>query len=199
MTQRPHPEALLDAAVRYANHGIPILPDQLVNRRPDPAAGPPVCACRRRDCPALPIHGPRRLDRDNDAWHTSHVGRWWTANPDAAIATVAGVARVPCVVVPVEPARPVYWQCWAVAAAAGADGRASGGVGPAVDELVGEDGNAVVGVADGGIEQCFGMRSLGHLGISSCCMARRRVPPIVRPVGWTRSRWVAGGSVVASS
>src|SRR6266511_600389 len=99
----------------------------------------------------------------------------------------------------VEAARPVYWQCWAVAAAAGADGRASGGVGPAVDELVGEDGNAVVGVADGGIEQCFGMRSLGHLGISSCCMARRRVPPIVRPVGWTRSRWVAGGSVVASS
>ncbi len=92
MTQRPHPEALLDAAVRYANHGIPILPDQLVNRRPDPAAGPPVCACRRRDCPALPIHGPRRLDRDNDAWHTSHVGRWWTANPDAAIATVAGAA-----------------------------------------------------------------------------------------------------------
>src|SRR6266511_600384 len=62
MTQRPHPEALLDAAVRYANHGIPILPDQLVNRRPDPAAGPPVCACRRRDCPALPIHGPSRLD-----------------------------------------------------------------------------------------------------------------------------------------
>src|SRR6266511_3008315 len=92
MTQRPHPEALLDAAVRYANHGIPILPDQLVNRRPDPAAGPPLGACRRRDCPALPIHGPRRLDRDNDAWHTSHVGRWWTANPDAAIATVAGAA-----------------------------------------------------------------------------------------------------------
>src|SRR6266540_4095971 len=92
MTQRSHPQTLRDAAIRYANHGIPILPDQLANHRPDLAADAPVCACRRRDCPALPIHGPRRLDRHTSAWHTSHVGRWWTANPDAAIATVAGAA-----------------------------------------------------------------------------------------------------------
>jgi Bifunctional DNA primase/polymerase, N-terminal len=92
MTQRSHPLTLRDAAIRYANHGILILPDQLANRRPDLAAGAPVCACRRRDCPALPVHPPRRLDRDNVARHTSHVGRWWTANPHAAIATVAGAA-----------------------------------------------------------------------------------------------------------
>jgi len=92
MAQRSHPVTLRDAAIRYATHGIPILPDQLANCRPDLAAGAPVCACRRRDCPALPIHPPRRLDQDNGARPASHVGRWWTANPDAAIATVAGAA-----------------------------------------------------------------------------------------------------------
>src|SRR6266540_889328 len=92
MTQRSHPLTLRDAANRYANHGIPILPDRLASRRSDPAAGVPVCTCRRRDCPALPVHRPRRPDRDNGAQQTSHVDRWWTANPDAAIATVAGAA-----------------------------------------------------------------------------------------------------------
>jgi Bifunctional DNA primase/polymerase, N-terminal len=92
MVRLPYPLTLRDAAIRYANHGIPILPDQLASRRPDLAAGAPVCACRRRDCPAQPVHPPRWLDRDNDAWPTSHVGRWWTANPHAAIATVAGAA-----------------------------------------------------------------------------------------------------------
>ena len=92
MARRPQPVTLRDAAIHYANHGIPILPDQLANHRPNLAAGAPVCTCRRRDCPALPVHPPRRLDRDNGARHTSHVGRWWTANPDAAITTVSGAA-----------------------------------------------------------------------------------------------------------
>jgi hypothetical protein len=92
MTQRAHPETLRDAAIRYANQGIPILPDQLASHRPNLTADVPVCACRRRDCPAQPVHPPRRPDRDNGAQHMGYVGRWWTANPDAAIATVAGAA-----------------------------------------------------------------------------------------------------------
>jgi hypothetical protein len=52
----------------------------------------PVCACRRRDCPALPLHLPRRIDQDTDAGQKAEVGRWWTITPDAAIATVAGTA-----------------------------------------------------------------------------------------------------------
>jgi Bifunctional DNA primase/polymerase, N-terminal len=92
MTQRSQPGTLRDAAIRYANQGIPILPDQLGSHRPNLAAGPPVCTCHRRDCPALPLHAPCPLDRDDAAARTSHVGRWWTANPDAAIATVAGAA-----------------------------------------------------------------------------------------------------------
>jgi hypothetical protein len=92
MARRPHPATLRDAAIRYANHGIPVLPDPLADRRPDLAGAPPVCTCHRRDCPALPVHPPRRLDRDNGPRQASHIGRWWTASPDAAIATVAGAA-----------------------------------------------------------------------------------------------------------
>jgi hypothetical protein len=92
MARRPHPETLREAAIRYANHGIPILPDKLADRRPDLAATAPICTCRRRDCPALPVHPPRRHNRNNGEQHMNHVGRWWTATPDAAIATVAGAA-----------------------------------------------------------------------------------------------------------
>ncbi len=92
MTQRSQPGTLREAAIRYANQGIPILPDQLASHPPDLAAGAPVCTCHRRDCPALPLHAPCPLDRDDAAKRTSHVDRWWTANPDAAIATVTGAA-----------------------------------------------------------------------------------------------------------
>src|SRR6266540_3202288 len=92
MPQRPHPETLRAAAIGYASLGIPILPDQPDNRWPDPVAGPPVCTCRRRDCPGLPVHLPRHLDLDGSARHARDVGRWWTATPDAAVATVAGAA-----------------------------------------------------------------------------------------------------------
>ncbi len=92
MPQRPHPETLRAAAIGYASLGIPILPDQPDNRWPDPVAGPPVCTCRRRDCPGLPVHLPRHLDLDGSARHARDVGRYWTATPDAAVATVAGAA-----------------------------------------------------------------------------------------------------------
>jgi hypothetical protein len=61
MAPRSHPD-LLRAAVGYANQGIPVLPDQLAGHPPE-LAGPPVCACRRRDCPAPALHQPGRLDR----------------------------------------------------------------------------------------------------------------------------------------
>jgi Bifunctional DNA primase/polymerase, N-terminal len=92
MVRRPHPAALRDAAISYARQGIPVLPDQLGSHQLDLAAGAPVCACHRRDCPALPVHPPRRLQRDDGVQDTGHVGRWWTATPDAAITTVAGAA-----------------------------------------------------------------------------------------------------------
>jgi Bifunctional DNA primase/polymerase, N-terminal len=92
MARRPHPATLHDAAIRYARMGIPVLPDQLGIHQLDLAASAPVCACHRRDCPALPVHPPRRLRRDDGAQDTSHIGRWWTATPDAAITTVTGAA-----------------------------------------------------------------------------------------------------------
>jgi hypothetical protein len=90
--RRSHREALRDAAIGYANLGIPVLPDQLGNHPPGALAEMPVCACRRRDCPALPLHPPRRIDQDTDAGQKAEVGRWWTITPDAGIATVAGAA-----------------------------------------------------------------------------------------------------------
>jgi hypothetical protein len=95
MRRRSHREALRAAAIGYAHQGIPILPDllsdQLGNHRPPDLTGtPPVCACRRRECPALPLHPPRELDPPTDPGQATHVGRWWTITPDAAIATVAG-------------------------------------------------------------------------------------------------------------
>jgi hypothetical protein len=51
-----------------------------------------VCCCRRRDCPALPLHPPRRFDRHTDTGQAAEVERWWTIAPDAAIATVAGAS-----------------------------------------------------------------------------------------------------------
>jgi hypothetical protein len=97
MPQRSPREALRAAAIGYANQGIPILPDlppdQLGNHPPpDLAGGPPACCCRRRDCPALPLHLPRRFDHNTDAGQAAPVARWWTATPKAAIATVAGAA-----------------------------------------------------------------------------------------------------------
>jgi bifunctional DNA primase/polymerase-like protein len=93
MPRRSCPENLRDAAVGYAHQGILVLPDQVASRPPRSlAAGPPVCTCRRRDCPALPIHPPRPLDRDARIRPAAQVDRWWSATPDAAIATVAGAA-----------------------------------------------------------------------------------------------------------
>jgi hypothetical protein len=92
MPRRSSPEALRAAAIGYANLGIPVLPDQLGNHPPGALAEAPVCACRRRDCPALPLHPPRRLDHDTDPRQAAQVARWWTITPDAGIATVAGAA-----------------------------------------------------------------------------------------------------------
>jgi Bifunctional DNA primase/polymerase, N-terminal len=92
MARRPHPTTMRDAAIRYASHGIPVLPDQLTGQSTGPTVGMPVCSCRRRDCPAQPIHRPRTLDRTDPTPPTSHLGRWWTATPNAAIATVTGAA-----------------------------------------------------------------------------------------------------------
>ena len=93
MPRRSHPEVLRAAAIGYASHGIPILPDQPANHPPpELTAGPPICTCHRRDCPAHPLHPPRQLDRNPNPRHVAQVGRWWAANPDAAIATVASAA-----------------------------------------------------------------------------------------------------------
>ena len=90
--RRSHPQALRAAATGYAHQGIPILPDLPNHPPPDLAAGPPVCACRRRDCPAPPLHPPRPLVQQPNPWQSAQVARWWTLTPDAAIATVAGAA-----------------------------------------------------------------------------------------------------------
>lgn len=91
--RRSHPQALRAAAIGYAHQGIPILPDLPANHPPPELSGdPPVCTCRRRDCPALPLHGPRRLDQHPNPWQSAQVAKWWTLTPDAAIATVAGAA-----------------------------------------------------------------------------------------------------------
>jgi hypothetical protein len=81
------------AAIGYAHQGIPILPDQLANHPPpEPEGVPPVCTCRRRDCPALPLHPPHQVSQDSRPRQGAEVGRWWSITPDAAIATVAGAA-----------------------------------------------------------------------------------------------------------
>jgi hypothetical protein len=45
MARRPHSVTLRDAAIRYASHGIPVLPDQVDGRWRDLVDGAPVCTC----------------------------------------------------------------------------------------------------------------------------------------------------------
>lgn len=96
MRRRSRPETLRDAAIGYASSGIPILPDipphQLPNHPPGTLPEVPVCACRRRDCPALPLHPPRPLNQHPNPRLPVQVEQWWAITPDAAIATVAGAA-----------------------------------------------------------------------------------------------------------
>jgi hypothetical protein len=92
MTQEPHRATPLDAAVSYADQGIPVLPYQLTGHRRDPDAKAYMCACRRRDCSASPLLEPGRRDPHASARQMTHAARWWTANPDAAIASLTGTA-----------------------------------------------------------------------------------------------------------
>jgi hypothetical protein len=93
MTEPHHHATSLDAAVSYAHQGIPVLPYQFFDRKQDSSAAVQhVCACRRRDCPAPPLLEAGRLDAQASARQMTYATRWWTANPDAGIATLAGTA-----------------------------------------------------------------------------------------------------------
>ena len=92
---QPSPELTpLDAAVGYADDGIPILPYQVpsLDQRHHPDHPPSCAACRRPDCSAPPLHPTGRLDQYASARHLAHVGRWWATNPQAGIAVAAGIA-----------------------------------------------------------------------------------------------------------
>ena len=81
----------LDAAMTYTNAGIPLLPYQLPAQpqQPSDAACP---TCRRLDCPAPPIHPGGKLDPHAATQQANRLLVELTAQPHAALATLAGTA-----------------------------------------------------------------------------------------------------------
>jgi hypothetical protein len=86
-----HSAKPLDAATRYTNTGIPLLPYQLPSQPHQPSDAP-CPTCRRLDCPAPPLHPSSPLHQQGQEQQAPSVTRWWTTDPHSAIATLTGSA-----------------------------------------------------------------------------------------------------------